>query len=747
MKNVVGWLTFNVDVEDKDFKSKIKDAETEIKKLDKQGESLKKQALKIDLSDYKRQVREIQDEWKRADEAGEYTPGANQKYALEQIQKVKQEYSSVLDKSKEIGAELSKNLDKRKIEVQKLQELKQKQQEYNDAQEQENRMQEVYGKIGQSIDNIGNKTTSLIKKVGKWALAIFSVRSAYMFVRSAVSTLSQSNEKLASDLEYIRWALAKTLEKTIERIVKWVYKVLQAINYIVYSLTGVNLFANATADAFGKTKDNLDGAGKSAKELQKTVAGFDEMNVLQDSGATSYGGGGGGVTLPTEDLSKFNLLSEDTKKRLDKIVEGLKVVFNWINENIVPIVKTFWNGILKPALEAFGKWVDDKPQRLLAVIGAIIGLKLASKLGLIGGTFKTIGSLISTLIGKIGLSAGGGATLVGVLAVLDVILVGLAVNGMKKVIDEGKELKKDIEEDIALSNSYVKSTEKTKNAIVEKAKAGEINNDVAKKDVDLILSQISDNQYLNRELSQHLGWKEKLTGEYKKNTQLMNDNTEANQNNLEMLKALYDQGYMNTQQKVQYMNALRNEISNLELTNENLKENSEEYKTNKERIEKLKKSLDDVKGNYKANINVDADQKTVDDVTNAIKDVAKNHTITLSASTKKANSTIGSFLKNLGSSLFSVIFPTLSFASTIAKFHRKGGIINNPGRGVPIDMGGEGGPEGIIPLTDQQQMEILGKSIGKYVTINLTNITKLDSREMQRTTEQVKADNDFIRNR
>ena len=70
------------------------------------------------------------------------------------------------------------------------------------------------------------------------------------------------------------------------------------------AIFGVNLFANASADAFARTKDNLKGSNKQAKELQKTLSGFDEMNIIQDSGATATGGGGGGIAMPSTDLTQ-----------------------------------------------------------------------------------------------------------------------------------------------------------------------------------------------------------------------------------------------------------------------------------------------------------------------------------------------------------------------------------------------------------------------------------------------------------
>ena len=149
--------------------------------------------------------------------------------------------------------------------------------------------------VQKSIDNVGNSTSNVIKKVGKWALAIFGVRSAYMFVRQSASTLAQYNEKIASDLEYIRFALASSLQPVIEGLIQLVYKLLNYVNYIAQAWFGVNLFANASAKAMEKVS-------KSADKMKKSLAGFDEMNVMSD---TSGGGVGGGANVPSIDLSQW----------------------------------------------------------------------------------------------------------------------------------------------------------------------------------------------------------------------------------------------------------------------------------------------------------------------------------------------------------------------------------------------------------------------------------------------------------
>lgn len=150
--------------------------------------------------------------------------------------------------------------------------------------------------VQKNIDKVGNSVSKTISKVSKWALAVFGVRSAYMFVRQSASTLSQYNEQIASDLEYMQFALASMLQPVIEGLINLAYKLLTYINYIAQAWFGVNLFANASAKAMQK-------GSKSAEKMKKSLAGFDEMNVMSD--ASGGGGAGGGAGLPSIDLSQL----------------------------------------------------------------------------------------------------------------------------------------------------------------------------------------------------------------------------------------------------------------------------------------------------------------------------------------------------------------------------------------------------------------------------------------------------------
>ena len=145
--------------------------------------------------------------------------------------------------------------------------------------------------IEKNIDKVGDSVSRTISKVSKWALAVFGVRSAYMFVRQSASTLAQYNDQIADDLEYMQYSLAVMLQPVIERLINLAYKLLTYVNYIAKAWFGVDLFANASADAMNKS-------ARSAEKMKKSLAGFDEMNVLNDNGST----GAMGTVTPSFDL-------------------------------------------------------------------------------------------------------------------------------------------------------------------------------------------------------------------------------------------------------------------------------------------------------------------------------------------------------------------------------------------------------------------------------------------------------------
>lgn len=256
--------------------------------------------------------------------------------------------------------------------------------------------------IESSINKVGDSTSTVIKKVGKWALAIFGIRSAYNFVRKSVSTLSQYNEQLATDIEYINFALASTLQPVIERLVSLVFKLLNYINYISQAFFGINLFANATQESFNKTN-------KEAGKLKKTLTGFDEMNVVGDS---SSGSGGSGLS-PS---SMLDLGNEEEVEKIKSFWDGIRQFweqdFMKIVESVTGIWSTFIQGL---GLVAQGIYFTLKGvfEVILGLFQVIVGLILGDTeliekgwkkmcegiKNLVVGLLEIIGGLLLTAVG------------------------------------------------------------------------------------------------------------------------------------------------------------------------------------------------------------------------------------------------------------------------------------------------------------------------------------------------------------
>lgn len=196
--------------------------------------------------------------------------------------------------------------------------------------------------LRKNIDNVGNGITRTISKVGKWALAVFAIESAYGAVRNAMSTLSQYDDQMQSNLQYIQYALANALKPLIETILNLVVKLLQYVNYISQAWFGINLFSGAKE--FKSMADSSKKTAKNVKETKKSlVGGIDEITNLDmnQENNNSNIGTDTGMKMPSFDLSNMD-----------------GQVPTWL------------------------KWIADNKDIILSVIAGITAGLLAWKLGL-----------------------------------------------------------------------------------------------------------------------------------------------------------------------------------------------------------------------------------------------------------------------------------------------------------------------------------------------------------------------------
>ena len=518
--------------------------------------------------------------------------------------------------------------------------------------------------IQKNVDKVGNSVSNVVKKVGRWALAVFGIRSAYMAVRSAMSTLSQYDEQMASNIEYIKYALANTLKPIIEGIINLVVKLLSYVNYIAQAWFGVNLFANASAKGFKNAKDNLSKTSKEAKELKKQLAGFDEMNVISDSSNDSSGGIGEGAILPSFDLSSMQ----------GEVPEWIK----WITDNkdlILSVIAGIAAGIIAWNLGLSGLQSLGIGVAIVGVVYAIQGLIDYLK----DPSWENFGKIIT----GIGIAVAGVAIIFGAwpiaVAGAVVAVIGIIVSNWEKIKS-------------FLQNGIDWLTGKS---------------DWIHEHLGDTIGNIYD--YLVRTLQRGLDWFNLTFTSIKK----IFDGI------IKFIKGVFTADWKMAWEGIkQIFGGIWDWISgSAKLILSGLID----------KVKTIASTVGDViSGVFKAVVN---------GILSAIENILNKPIKTINSLIKVINKVPGIDLEKL--STFKL--PRLAV----------GGIVNMPGRGVPIGgaITGEAGAEGVIPLTDSQAMETLGEAIGRYISVNLTNITKLDNRQIAREQKKINSRNDFAMNR
>lgn len=164
-------------------------------------------------------------------------------------------------------------------------------------------------KITQSITNnikgMGSGLKQGLGHVMKYAMALFSLRSIYSVLSSCASTwLSSQNagaKQLSANIDYMKYAMGSALAPVIQFVTNLVYQLMKAIQSVAYALTGVNIFAKASASSYS----SMAGSAKKAKEETKQLTGVhNEINNISERNNSDSGSGG--ETSPSFDLSQMD---------------------------------------------------------------------------------------------------------------------------------------------------------------------------------------------------------------------------------------------------------------------------------------------------------------------------------------------------------------------------------------------------------------------------------------------------------
>lgn len=360
-------------------------------------------------------------------------------------------------------------------------------------------------------------------------------------------------------------------------------------------------------------------------------------------------------------------------------------------------------------IKELAKWLKENWE-IIKDIGIAIGV--------VYGVIK-IAQLFSNLKSLIALL--GTAGLTGVLAALAILITVDVVKAARELTDNIEKLNKQLENNTILAKDSKNKTRELSDTYWNLVETQEATEETTKVFTDALTKNtesISKQKKVIDEQLNSLFLSSKQKQELAKQEKLLSLELEIV---LEDYRKLYEQGKLNDEQTESYKKALSEQIILFEDLGKDTSELREEYR-------KLSGEQ------YRVSITADLNDNTGNGI-NSIRNKLSNLWNEIISSTNYGSSGLAHGGGGRG-------FATGGVATI-------GSIVNNPGRGVSYGNArvGENGKEGIIPLTDPNAMAELGETIGRYITVNLTNITKIGSRTMNREIKIINAENDFAVNR
>ena len=674
-----GWITIGTKLDTTKFDQEVSNLEGKIDSAEKKKELInqKTEKYKNELSQVSNEVDRLSQEYEKASAEAERlrqtvkTSGtqsyqgfqANLQYEeqVKQVDKLSSELAKVETKQQNIANKVSQSNLQYENSVKTVNSLRGKLQQLNVKQ-----AESQFGNINKAIGNMQKGLSNSISKIGKLALGVFSVYSAYRLVSRASSTLAQYDEQYSANLQYIQYALTQVIAPVLRYLVDLAGTLLNYINYIANAWFGINLFSNASAKKFAEIASSAGSTANSAKEIKKQLAGFDEMTILGDSNVGTLGGGIGSV-VPDMDFSQ-----------IDKDVpEWLK----WIADN---------GEIVKKILIAIGSALAGLKLASIAEGLGLIGSKLSFIRGLgIGVLIYSIINLVSSLIeyfGKLDSSLENNGTSWFEFGNI-IKYIGLAILGVGAII---------------------LSLPATITGVIVAI-------------VGVIMKYWNE---IKAFLQKGIDWF-----------------NEAQQNSAEWLNSNLEWIGTNFGIVGQLIMGVFVEVFNW--------------------------GVEIVKG--AVNIIIDLFEglfKGIKGIFDGILLIFKGDFGggLISIGKGIVNALIG-ILNGAISAINAIIYPIRALISAIGNafganwsvsvvsipkipYLKKGGIVNLPNQGVPVGraMAGESGAEGVIPLTDSQQMALLGEAIGKYITINANITNTMNGRIISRQIKKIQSNQDFAYN-
>ncbi len=240
-----------------------------------------------------------------------------------------------------------------------------------------NQLPSITTKINAKITKMSKGMKQGLGHVLRYAGALFSLESIYtMLSSSANAWLSSQNaqaQQLNANIEYMKYAMGSSLAPIIQFVTNLVYQLMKAIQSVAYALTGVNIFANASADAYSNMASSASDANKATKQLAGVHS---EINNISSNDSNA---GSGGSVAPSLDLSQIDSQMSPLAQKLYNFFKPLVDSWNTYGASLVEQIKKTASQIgelLSSVWESFEKTITNGTvysilENILAIIGNI----------------------------------------------------------------------------------------------------------------------------------------------------------------------------------------------------------------------------------------------------------------------------------------------------------------------------------------------------------------------------------------
>lgn len=583
------------------------------------------------------------------------------------------------------------------------------------------------GEVGeQAGERSGKGFEKGITSLKRFALGLFGVRSAFMVIRRATNAYLSENEVTANKMNAIWVALGNALGPIIELIANGVLKL---IGYLNVFLNALGFKIDLTKN-IGKNTKAIKNQTKAMKELNNQVAPFDEMNVVQKE--TSSSGGGG--TPATSDAFEMPELNQDIVNFLQDTAKLLKENWDWIS-------------------------------KILLLIG---GIKIAQWLTGLGGITNAL-KIAATL----------GVVALGVDFIYDVITGRDLIKDIKDIKDGFDAVNKANKQNTKMNKENAEGTKELIAQKKEENKQYQKNSKELQLNFDYLRSVVEQEALENKELAERVDkmsgteyWYERQIGTIGQYNERLADNNDTMRAGIQGMVDMYNAGQLNEEQEkklFEILNAVNGTIKDGIVVYEDMDTHvldaskhvgdytdvvdasNRELEYTSKNASPLWKNISDVAGRES-----DRMERTIQGNWYDIRNIAQTemnriNNLTATPKIKGDFNDLQNKLNKLGNMQGSTTFFGQGVAQTLARIKlASGGIIYNPGRGVALTsvVGGEatGGAEGVVPLNNEQSMDLIGQSIAKHLVVNLTNTTMLDSKVIAREQRRIEDENNFATN-